>query len=154
MIHLLPFDQTIAGIGEDQSHNGCPLSEGCLILLAIHHESAVSGDRQYLFLRVDQLGCHSPRHCDAHSGKTVGDDAGIGFVTVVLSGNPHFMSAHIRDHDVIRTHKFPDIVQYFLWLHGKRGVIRIAFIFRHHFFPQFEKFFRLLFCVTAVQDLL
>lgn len=60
VIHLLPFDQTIAGIGEDQSHNGCPLSEGCLILLAIHHESAVSGDRQYLFLRVDQLGCHSP----------------------------------------------------------------------------------------------
>ena len=154
VIHLLPFDQAIAGIGKNQRYNRSAFTKCRLIFLAVHHESAIPGDCQHLFLRIDQLGSHRSGDCDTHGSKSIRNDTGIGFVAVVLSGDPHFMGTHIRDHDVIRTHEFPHIMQYFLRLHGKRGVIRIAFIFRHHFFPQFQKFFRLLLGITAVLDLL
>ena len=154
VIHLFPFDQAVAGIGEDQCYDRCPLSQCRLIFLAVHHKSAIPGDCQHFFLRIDQLGRNGSRNSNSHGSKSIRNDTGIWFVAVVLSGDPHFMSTHIRDYNIIRTHEFPHIMQYFLGLHGKRSILRLAFILCHHFGPQLQKFFRFFLRIATILNLL
>ena len=154
MINLLPLNQSIAGICEDQCHNGGSLTQCRLVFLAVHHKAAVSGDRQHLFIRMNQLCCHGPRNRNSHSCKPVRDDTGVGFIAVVLTGNPHFVSTYIRDHNVILPHEFPDIIKNLLWLHRKRLVLSIALVLLHHFLLQFQNLFRLFLRLTAELNLL
>ena len=50
-----------------------------------------------------------------------------------MAGHPHFMSAHVTNSDIFRSHHLTQIVDQFLWLDRKTRIIGIGFVIGPNF---------------------
>ena len=83
---------------------------------------------------MNQVGGNGSGNGNAHSGETVGNNACIGFIAVVMASRPDFVGPHVGNNNVIRPHDFTCINEDFLGLHGKGCIVAILFVFGNHFF--------------------
>ena len=109
-VFLFPFDQAIAAIIKDQGYKRSSGAQGSLKFLAVHHKTAITSNRQYLFIRVDQLGCQCTRNSNSHGGKAIGNNTGIWLITVIMPCDPHFMGTYIRNNDIFFSHYLAHII--------------------------------------------
>ena len=135
LIHLLPFNQSIRIIVENQYNDWQSFAERSFHFLIVHHKSAVAGDRQNLFLRIEQFCGNRSWNGDAHRRETVGNNRSVRTAARIMTGNPHFMCADIGDQDIFRTEYLADIPENLLRFNRKTHVIFVLLVFQQHLFP-------------------
>ena len=147
-ILFFPLDQAITVIMKNYCHKRNTHSYGSLIFLAVHHKSAVTGNRQNFAFRIDQFCRDRTRYGNSHRRKSIGNNTGIRFIASIMSCDPHLMCTYIGNHDIISAHFLSDIIQDLLRFHRKAGIILITLIFFFHHFFYFSETPRFL-CLTA-----
>src|SRR5262249_29704298 len=90
----------------------------------------------YLPMGRKQLSRHCARQGDAHGGKTVRDDTGIRPLTAIETSNPQLVSTNVRNHKVLRIHRYSQLTQQALGLDRKALIRVISFKFCYEGFPQ------------------
>ena len=127
-VHAFPLNQPVAAIHKHQNDKRQMLTHGGFQLLTVHHQPAVAGDDQYALIGRNELGGQRAGQGEAHRCETVGNQAGLGLVAVIVTGDPHLVRAYVGEQNVARTHDFAHVDQHALRLHGERSVRRIAFM--------------------------
>ena len=122
-VFLLPLDETIAAVMENQRDKICADAHGGFQFLTVHQKTAVSCDRENLFVRVDQFCRDSARNRNAHRRKTVRDDTGFRLFTGVIPRNPHLVRADVAEQNVIIRENAADIGDDLLRLHGIGDIV-------------------------------
>lgn len=96
MVLLLPLDQTILTIEPHHIDGVETKPGGGFQILHIHQKPGITADRHDLAIRESHLGTKGSRHRKTHSAEPVRDQAGIGFLTLLVARDPHLMGADIR----------------------------------------------------------
>ena len=59
---------------------------------------------------MNQFRADGSRHGDSHGCETIGNDAGIRLIAVIMARDPHLVSTYIRNHNVFPSHDLAHIV--------------------------------------------
>lgn len=105
------------------------LTHGGFQLLTVHHQPAVAGDDQYALIGRNELGGQRAGQGEAHRCETVGNQAGLGLVAVIVTAIHILCAPTSESRMVARTHgllRTSD--QHALRLQGEGSVRRIAFM--------------------------
>ena len=66
--------------------------------LAAHHDAAVAGKQNHLFIRTAQLCTHGGGQTEAHGPQTAAGQEMTGLVHIIELGRPHLMLSYIGHH--------------------------------------------------------
>ncbi len=125
MAQLVPFDQTVLGVVEDQDDDVELQAQRGVDFLVVHHEAAVTGDRDDLAVRIGQLAGNGTRQGDAHGGEAVGDDAGVRRFGLVHAADPHLVGTDVGDDDVLVVQDLAQVPQDLLRLDREALVVLV-----------------------------
>ena len=143
ILHVLfPFDQAIAAVVEDEGDEICAQAVSRFKFLNVHQETGVAGDSQDFLIGMDEFGRNGTGDGNAHGGETVGDEAGVRFVAVVMTGNPDFIGADVGNDDIVLAHDAAAVDEGFLRFDREGHVVSVAFVFVDHFLTEIEELFR------------
>src|SRR5438093_1327831 len=98
---LIPLDDPVGAVLEDDGHDRRPRPQRRLQLLHVHQEAAIAGRREDAPLGVEQLGADRAGECDAHAREAVRDDAGVRRRTWVQTRDPELVGADVAHQDVV-----------------------------------------------------
>lgn len=129
---LLPLDEAVAAVVEDEGDEIRAQTVSRFKLLAVHHEAGVAGNRQDLLVGMDELGGNGAGDGDAHGGEAVGNNARIGLIAVVVAGDPDLVGADVGNDDVVFAHDPAAVDEGLLRLDRERLIGGVAFVFFHH----------------------
>ena len=111
---LFPGDQSVLIVFPDHHDDIATDTCRCFHFLHVHQEAGVAANAKDTPIRVhDTCGDRAGKR-KAHRAKAIRDQASIRLMTVIVTGDPHFVGAHIGQQDVMRPHDLADIPQHLL----------------------------------------
>ena len=107
-VHL-PLDHAIGPVHPDQCYERYLFSHGGFKLHRVHQETSVSRDSENLTIWKREFCGNRPWQCEGHCRETVGDNACVRLIGRVQPGHPHLHRTRIDQHNVLVTHRRPDV---------------------------------------------
>ena len=94
-VFLLPGDQTVSTILPYQGDKIRIQPLRGFHFLDVHQESAIAGNSENSSLGIYETCGNRAGQREAHGAKTVWNKTRIGLVTMIVSGDPHFVCTHV-----------------------------------------------------------